>query len=219
MGDQVDLLRALPKSKRNVAARAEAKDPEVIRISREYGELYFDGSRDYGYGGYRYDGRWVPVAHDVIAHFGLRPGMRILDVGCAKGYLVKDLCDALPGVEAFGLDISAYAVRTGHPDVAGRLHVGSADALPFPDGSFDAVISIDTIHNLPRPRAGAALREIMRVGKGPAFVRVDSYRTPEEKAVFEAWVLTAEFHDYPDGWKALFAEAGYTGDYDWTIIS
>ena len=48
---------------------------------------------------------------------------------------------------------------------------------------------------------------------GQAFVQVDSYRTPEQKELFESWVLTAEFHDYPQGWIELFAEAGYTGDY------
>ena len=42
--------------------------------------------------------------------------------------------------------------------------------------------------------------------------------TPEQKELFESWVLTAEFHDYPDGWFNVFEEAGYTGDYDWTIV-
>lgn len=218
MGREIDLLRALPRTKRNLQARADAKAPEVVRISRQYGELYFDGPRDYGYGGYRYDGRWAPVAHDMIAHLGLRPGDRVLDVGCAKGFLVKDLLDALPGLEVFGIDISDYAVRNCHPDVVGRIHLGDAERLPFPDHSFQAVVSLDTVHNLPRERARTALSEIQRLCGGNAFVRVDSYRTPEQKAVFESWVLTAEYHDYPEGWIALFGEAGYTGDYAWTII-
>jgi len=218
MGQEIDLLSALPKTKRNITAREDAKDPEVVRESKKYGELYFDGPRDYGYGGYRYDGRWVPVAHDIIAHFGLKAGDRVLDVGCAKGFLVKDLLEALPGLEVFGLDISEYALMRCPPEIVGRLHLGSADHLPFPDGSFDCVISLDTVHNLPRPRAIAALREIQRLSGGRAFVRVDSYRTPEQKAIFESWVLTAEFHDYPAGWVELFDEAGYTGDYYWTII-
>ena len=218
MGREIDLLRALPKTRRNIQARCEAKDQEVVRISKRFGEMYFDGPRDYGYGGYRYDGRWVPVARDIIAHFGLKPGDRVLDVGCAKGFLVKDLLDVLPGLEVFGLDVSEYAVMHCHPDVVGRLHLGSADHLPFPDGAFACVISLDTVHNLPRARAKRALQEIERVARGRAFVRVDSYRTAEQKAVFEQWVLTAEFHDYPEGWQALFDEAGYTGDYDWTII-
>ena len=219
MGIQTYLTRALPKTKRNITARAETKDPEVVRISKQYGEMYFDGPRDYGYGGYRYDGRWVPVAKDVIDHFELEPGDRVLDVGCAKGFLVKDLLDALPGLEVFGLDISDYALMNCPGACVGRLHLGSADRLPFPDGAFKAALSLDTIHNLPRERAKVALRELQRVSNGRAFVKVDSYHTPEEKALFESWVLTAEFHDYPAGWLQLFEEAGYTGDYDWTVIS
>ncbi len=215
---EINLLTALPQTKRNVKARLTAKDPEVIRISKEYGEMYFDGPRDYGYGGYRYDGRWVPVAKDMIQHFNLKPGDRVLDVGCAKGFLVKDFMIACPGLEAFGLDISDYALTHCEPEVIGRLHLGSAERLPFPDNSFAAVISLNTIHNLPREQVLVALREIQRVSGGNAYVQVDSYHNPEQKALFEDWVLTAEFHDYPEGWIQLFKEAGYTGDYNWTLV-
>ncbi|MBO6520055.1 MAG: class I SAM-dependent methyltransferase [Rhodospirillales bacterium] len=213
---EVDLLRSLPRAKRNIEKRKDAKDPEVVRIAREYGELFFDGPRDYGYGGYRYDGRWVPVASDIIAHFGLKPGARVLDIGCAKGFLVKDLLSQ--GMDAYGLDISNYALMNCEPEVVGRLHLGSAVSLPFPDNSFDCVLSLNTIHNFKRPDAITAMKEIQRLCNGKAFVQVDSYHTAEQKEIFESWVLTAEFHDYPDEWVKLFDEAGYTGDYFWTVI-
>ena len=214
----VDLLRALPKSKRNVAARAAGKTEEVKRISREFGQAYFDGPREYGYGGYRYDGRWVPVARDIVAHFSLKPGDRVLDVGCAKGFLVKDLMAVCPGLEAFGIDVSRYALDHCEPEVIGRLHLGNAEDLPFPDGSFAAVLAVNSLHNLSRERCLTALREIERLAPGKGFVQVDSYDNPAGKALFEEWVLTAEFHDYPDGWIRLFTEAGYTGDYAWTVV-
>lgn len=215
---EVDLLRALPKTKRNIQKRSEAKDPNVIKISKQYGEMYFDGPRDYGYGGYKYDGRWIPVAQDIVQHFGLKPGDRVLDVGCAKGFLVKDLMKVCPGLEAFGLDISEYALKNCEPEVVGRLHHGSGDNLPFPTNSFDCVLSLNTIHNFTRERAIVAMSEIQRISNGRAFVQVDSYHTPEQKELFESWVLTAEFHDYPDEWLEVFKEANYTGDYYWTII-
>jgi ubiquinone/menaquinone biosynthesis C-methylase UbiE len=215
---EIDLLRALPRTRRNIQKRAEGKDPAVIAIAKKYGQEYWDGDRQYGYGGYRYDGRWRPVARDLIAHFGLKAGMRVLDVGCGKGFLVKDLMLECPGLEAFGLDISRYALMHCEKEVVGRLHLGSADSMPFPDGSFDCVLSLNTIHNFDRARAIVAMREIQRLSGGRAFVQVDSYRTPEQKEIFESWVLTAEFHDYPAGWVKLFGEAGYTGDYYWTII-
>ena len=215
---EVNLLAKLPKGKRNVNARAEAKTHEIIAVSRQYGESYFDGPRTYGYGGYRYDGRWMPVALDIINHFNLKPGDRVLDVGCAKGFLVKDLMKACPGLEAFGLDISEYALMHCEQEVVGRLHLGSADKLPFPDRSFNAVLAINTIHNLERADAMRAVQEIERLAPGRGFIQVDSYRTPEERELFLSWVLTAKFHDYPDGWIRLFKETSYTGDWYWTIV-
>jgi len=183
MGREVDLVRALPKTKRNIQARHEAKDPEVVRISKKFGEMYFDGPREYGYGGYKYDGRWVPVAHDIVAHFDLRPGQRVLDAGCAKGFLVKDLRDALPALAVIGLDISAYAIAHAHPDAKPYLIEGTIEAMPF-DEPFDAVLCLDTVHNLPRARAKTALQEIERLSRGRAYVRVDSYHTTQQKEIF-----------------------------------
>ena len=87
-----------------------------------------------------------------------------------------------------------------------------------PDKSFDLVLSINTIHNLPRDKAVTAISEINRVSRGNKFVQVDSFHTEEQKAIFESWVLTAEFYDYPEGWLKLFTEAGYDGDYFWTVV-
>ncbi|MDB5411044.1 MAG: class SAM-dependent methyltransferase [Rhodospirillales bacterium] len=214
---EIDLLRRYPRTKRDIGKRAHAKTDEHIRIARQYGAEYFDGPRELGYGGYRYDGRWLAIAEDMIAHWGLKPGDRVLDVGCAKGFLVKDLMKALPGLEVFGLDVSEYALVHCEPEVVGRLHLGSAIHLPFPDASFAAVVSINTLHNLPRADCIRALREIERLAPGRGYVQVDSYHSPEQRAVFLDWVLTAQTHYEPDGWRALFAEAGYTGDYYWTI--
>ena len=220
MGQYVDLLRSLPKPKRDVGGRKADKSPEVVEIAKRYGREYFDGDRKYGYGGYRYDGRWVSVAADILEHYKLaHTSARILDVGCAKGFLVNDLMHVDSSVQAFGLDVSHYAItRAFPPSVVGRLHLGSAVALPFPDKSFDLVVSINTLHNLRYPRLIKALQEMKRVSRGGIFVQVDSYRTPEEKALFEDWVLTARWHGYPDDWLKLFAEAGYDGDYCWTIV-
>ena len=215
---EVNLLSALPKSKRNIQKRHEAQTPENIARAREYGQAYFDGPRELGYGGYRYDGRWIPVAEDIVKHFDLKAGDRILDVGCAKGFLVKDLMKVCPGLDAIGIDISEYALINCEPEVKGRLHLGSADKLSFPDNSFNAVISINTIHNFERADAIHAIQEIERLAPGRGFVQVDSYRTPEQRELFLSWVLTAKFHDYPEGWIQLFQDAGYSGDWYWTIV-
>jgi SAM-dependent methyltransferase len=214
---EINLLARYPKAKRNVKARLGHKE-ENRRIALQFGKEYFDGAREQGYGGYRYDGRWLPIAQDIIRHFGLKAADRVLDVGCGKGFLVKDLMKTCPGLEGFGLDISEYAVTHCEPEVVGRLHVGNAMRLPFPDRSFQAVISINTIHNLDRAGAIQALKEIERIAPGRAFVQVDAYRNPEERQVFEDWMLTARTYGMPADWREILREAGYTGDYFWTIL-
>jgi ubiquinone/menaquinone biosynthesis C-methylase UbiE len=216
---EIDFLTSLPISKRKLNERRLDKDKNVIRIAREFGESYFDGDRKYGYGGYRYDGRWRSVARSLIDHYSLVPGMRVLDVGCAKGFLIKDLIIECPGLEVFGVDISKYALENCEKEVIGRLHLGDAKYLPFPDDSFDLVLSINTIHNFERNEVIQALREMMRVGKKHFYTVVDSFHTTKEKETFENWVLTAKFYDYPSGWLKVFEEAGYQGDFSWTIIN
>ena len=215
---EVNLLKSLPQSKRNLKLREVKKTEEHIRISRKYGREYFDGSRDYGYGGYKYDGRWKPVAIDIIKYFNLNKGDKVLDVGCAKGFLVKDLCDL--GINASGIDISQYALDNSIEGVRAKLSLANANQLPFPNDTFDAVLSINTIHNLDRNGCISALKEINRVCKSNnSFVQVDSYHTPEQKKIFESWVLTAKFYGYPQEWLEVFLEAEYSGDWYWTIIN
>lgn len=213
----VNLLRSLPTGNRSIKSRATAKTAEHIRISMEYGEMYFDGAREYGYGGYRYDGRWRTVAKDIVDHFNLKPGDRVLDVGCAKGFLVKDLLEL--GIDAYGIDVSRYALMNAEPEVIGRLQIGSAESLPFPDNSFKAVLAINSIHNLSRALCLKAVKEIERLAPSKGFIQVDSYHSEEQKEIFESWVLTAQFYDYPAGWIKLFQEAGYTGDWYWTVFN
>jgi len=214
---EINLLRHYPPAKRKMAkprAAGQANREAALRFGAEY----FDGSREQGYGGYYYDGRWVPIARDIVAHFGLKRGDRVLDVGCAKGFLIKDLMAVCPGLEVYGLDVSEYALRHSEPEAAGRLVRGTADRLPFRAGAFQVVLCINVIHNLERERCLAALREIERLAPGRGYVQVDAYRTAAEREIFLGWVLTAVTFLRPEEWRALFAEAGYTGDHYWTVL-
>jgi len=213
---EVNLLDRYPRAKRDIASRAAAV-PSQREVAKRFGKEYFDGERGQGYGGYRYDGRWVPIAERMRDFYALRAGDRILDVGCAKGFLLHDLRQVVPGVRVAGVDISEYAVIHAMDDVRRFLIVGSADALPFPDAAFDLVVSINTAHNLEHPRCVEAIREMERVSRSHKYLQVDSYLDDEQREKFARWQLTALTHFDPEGWRRLFAEAGYTGEYYWTI--
>ncbi|MFC3053741.1 methyltransferase domain-containing protein [Kordiimonas pumila] len=216
---EFNLLKSVPSIRRSVAARLVNKDVNRAEALK-FGQAYFDGPREQGYGGYTYDGRWKAVAATARDRYGLKAGMKVLDIGCAKGFFVHDLMEMVPGLEAVGIDISAYALEHALHSVQAHVQQGSADKLPFADHSFDAVFSINTIHNLDRAGCVAALQEMVRVCKNPGacFVQVDAYRNEAELTLFEAWMLTAQTYCTPDEWYTLFAEARYTGDYFWTIL-
>jgi SAM-dependent methyltransferase len=214
---EVNLLARYPLSKRNIKARLGNKK-ENSTIAMKFGKEYFDGTREQGYGGYHYDGRWIPIAQDIVKHFGLKSGDRLLDVGCGKGFLVKDLMKVCPGLEVFGIDISEYAVKNCEPEVIGRVHLGNATQLPFPDNSFAAVLSINTVHNLDRANCILAIQEMGRIASGRGYIQVDAYRNKEEEQIFLDWVLTARTYGTPEFWVEILREAGYCGDYYWTIL-
>ncbi len=218
MGIEIDLLSKYPKVKRDLRARLETKSEEARAIARRFDFDYFDGDRNHGYGGFTYQERfWKPVVPDLVSHFELSNKSRVLDVGCAKGFFLHDLKDALPGIEIHGVDISKYAIENAIETVRKNVRVGDARKLEFADDSFDFVMSINTIHNLNREDCAQALREIQRVSCGRAFITVDAYRNELEKERMEAWNLTALTMMSVDEWKAFFAEVGYDGHYYWFI--
>jgi len=213
---EVDLLDRYPRTSRDIAARAAAV-PAQREVASRFAREYFDGDRGQGYGGYRYDGRWMPVAERIRDHYGLSAGQRVLDVGCAKGFLLHDLLRVVSGLRVLGLDVSSYAITHAMDDVRPRLVVGSADRLPFADKSVDLVVSINTVHNLERSACVRALAEIERVARRHRYVQVDSWLNESQREKFERWQLTARTYFDPAGWRGLFAEAGYRGDYYWTV--
>jgi protein-L-isoaspartate(D-aspartate) O-methyltransferase len=201
-------------TKRDYLARVASGDKAAFaRIAKKFDFDYWDGDRNTGYGGYRYDGRWRAVAERMAAHYGVKAGDRILDVGCGKGFLLYEFMQAVPGVIVAGVDVSRYALENSKEEVRPHLQAGSAVSLPFPDKSFDVVLSINTLHNLRLPELEMALREIERVGMSKKYILMDGYRTEEEKVNLLYWQLTCECFFTPAEWEWVFQKCGYGGDY------
>lgn len=216
MGHEINLLRNYPKTKRALQKRALEKTAEDIRLAQEFGAAFFDGERKHGYGGFSYHPRfWQPVIPDFINHFGITSESSILDVGCAKGFMLHDFQQILPGIKVVGIDVSEYAIENCIPSQKENLIVGNAKSLPFEDNSFDFILSVNTIHNLELEECKKALREIERVSRRGAFIMVDAYENENEKEDLLNWVLTAKTILSVDKWKEVFQETGYSGDFFW----
>ena len=218
MGREIDLLINYPKTKRNVEERGAEKSEEDRAIARQFGKDFFDGDRKHGYGGFKYMSRfWQPVIPTFQEYWGLSGKSSVLDVGCAKGFMLYDLSLLIPGITVKGIDISGYAIENGLPEMKEHVSVANATELPFPDNSFDVVISINTVHNLERDECAKALQEIERVSRGKSFITVDAYRNEDEKRRMYDWNLTAKTIMSVDEWILFFNQIGYTGDYYWFI--
>jgi len=211
----IDFLQGMHAGTRRdyVQRVVEFDKAECSAIAKKYGAEYWDGERQYGYGGYQYDGRWLGLAEQLAEHYGLKADMRVLDVGCGKGYLLYELTQVVPGIEVAGLDISAYAIEHSKEEIRPFLRQGNASELPYDDDSFDLVVSLGTLHNLKIFDLYKALSHIERVRKDGAYVMVESYRNEREKANLLYWQLTCESFYSPEEWQWIHEKAGYTGDF------
>jgi SAM-dependent methyltransferase len=106
----------------------------------------------------------------------LKPGMRLLDVGCGPGSITRGLARRLAPGEVVGVDLSKETLASARAEAAAgrlsnvRFEEASVYQLPFPDGSFDVSYAHQVIQHLREP--GAALREMLRVVRPGGFVAV-----------------------------------------------
>ncbi|MCW8916134.1 MAG: methyltransferase domain-containing protein [Magnetovibrio sp.] len=212
----LDFLTPLHTStKRDYVQRVVEHDKgKCAEVACQWGQDYWDGERQYGYGGYSYDGRWYPIAEAIAKHYNLKAGNKVLDVGCGKAYLLYELTQAVPGLIVAGMDISEYGIENAKEEIKPFLQVASADKLPYEDNSFDLVYSINTFHNLKNFELWNAFQEIQRVGHKDRFVCVESYRNHSEKANLLYWQLTCETFYTPEEWDWFAKKTGYEGDFD-----
>lgn len=214
----VDFMSHVHKStQRDYLARvndAEFPKAKAAKLAKKWAHDYWDGDRRINYGGYRYmPGRWAPVGQAMIDHYGLKPGDKILDIGCGKGFQLYELTQLLPGLEVYGIDVSEYAIENAKEEVKSKIKLGNANSLPYEDNFFDFVFSINTLHNLHNYDLDKALREMERVGKKHKYICVEAYRTEEEKANLLYWQVTCEAFCTPEEWEWWFKTTGYSGDH------
>lgn len=154
------------------------------------------------------------VVRQVIAAMQLRPGERVLDLGCGNGWATRLIAQANAGVQAIGIDASPKMIERAEAlhsnTIRARYEVCSFEALDFKDNHFDRVFSMEALYYA--SDLSQAIRECFRVLKpgGSIETLVDYYA---ESPASEAWdkVMGLTLHRLGEAnWKRAFETVGFT---------
>ncbi len=202
-------------SKRNYVKRMLNNKAYASNIARKFEKDYWDGNKQFGYGGYRYiPNRWKEFSKKLIKTYKLNSRSRVLDIGCGKGFLLADLKKLLPEAEVTGYDISKYAKKKAHKDIKKNiLNIKAQDKYKFGNKKVDLLISLGTLHNLEIFDLEKAFNEINRVSK-KSYIWVESYRNTKELFNLQCWALTCQSFYTPKEWLWIFKKFNYRGDYE-----
>ena len=117
----------------------------------------------------------------------IRPGHRILDIGCGTGSLLIQLKRCYPGTDVVGLDPDPKALarasrKAARAAVSIQFDQGFGDELPYPEASFDRVFSSLMFHHVPTDEKGKTARAIRRVLKPSGEFHMLDFEGPENGA-------------------------------------
>ena len=143
-----------------------AKERTVVNkmYAWQLGKEYYDGSRLNGYGGFKYDGRWLKLLPKIIKRYKLNKNSKVLDLGCKKGFLLKDLNILVPGIKSYGIENHDYALKNAVKSKS-KLIKCEYTKLPFKNKSLDFVIAFNSLYMQNLGDVIKSLKEIERVSK------------------------------------------------------
>ena len=217
MGRLLNIVTKLhQRTARDYLARMTDAKVHCSEVARRFGRDYWDGERRYGYGGYKYDGRWAFVARQLIEEYSLKPGARILTSVCGRGHLLYEFAKLIPRCDVTGSTYQTRCLREGKRSALTDPS-DAREPFPFTNGSFDLAISVNSLHNLPPEDIVRALSEMERAANSKYLV-VESFRSPEELFNLQCWALTCETFLRPESWYWLFSNAGYSGEYEFIFF-
>ena len=215
---KINFWKHYPKSNRKNISRLRVKVPNKLKKKlQKFPKEYFDGKRAHGYGGYYYNPKFFrKIVKAMIKYYKLNNKSKILDIGCAKGFMMYEFKKALPACEVRGIDISRYCKMEAMRKIKKYIKIGTCEKLPYQNKYFDLVISISTIHNVSKNGIKKSLKEIVRVTKNNSFIRIKGYRNLKEKKKIEKWNIVAKSNLSKNNWLKLFKETKYKGDYQFS---
>ena len=204
-----------PEKPRYVGSDLRTINHRIVATLRD--KDFFDGNRNYGYGGFKYDGRWKSVAEKICNEYKLKNSSSFLQIGCEKGFLLKDLKDKNKKMRIEGIETSNYAITNSIPDAKENIkYCNNYTDLEYGDSEFDFIFALGVVYTHNLTNAMKCLREIQRVGKGKSFITLASYENRDDYWLFKQWSLLGTAILRKDEWRKVLSHVNYSGDYSFT---
>ena len=204
-----------PKNPRYVSENLRKIKHRIVASYRD--KEFYDGDRNFCYGGFKYDGRWKKVAVKICEEYKLNNNSSFLQLGCEKGFLLHDIKNLYPKLDIHGLETSEYAMNHSMENV--KQYVEKCDNyfnLKFEDNRFDFVLALGVVYTHNLTNAIRCLKEIQRISKGNSFITLASYKTKEDYWMFKQWTVLGTTILREDEWIEVLNHTNYTGDYYFT---
>ena len=201
--------------KKNAVNRVVKRKLKNKFIAWKLDKEYYDGDRNNGYGGFRYDGRWLKLLPRFIKKYKLTNNSKILDLGCKKGFIMKDLKILLPKARVYGIEDHLYPIKNAEKEIKNKIIYSNYYKIPFKKNYFDLVIGFSSIYKYNFNDVVKTINEINRVSKN-SFLTVASYANKKDRELFDKWTLLGTTILQKKEWQELFKILRYRGDYYFT---
>lgn len=203
-----------PKIKRYVGSKLRNISNRINSTYRD--KRLFDGNRNDGYGGFKYDGRWIPIAKKLSNKYKLNNKSKIIQLSCEKGFLLNDIKNLFPEMNITGIEQSDYAIKNSMKSIKKCIIKGNQDKLKlYKKNHFDFLLAIGVVYALNLTDAIKCIKEINRVSKN-SFINLASYKTKRDYWLFKQWSLLGTTILLEKEWIEILKHCKYKGDYYFT---
>jgi hypothetical protein len=182
-------------------------------LANEFDYDYYDGDRENGYGGFKYDGRWKKFLKKIIQRYKLNKNSRVLDISAKKGFFMHDLSLLVPGITVYGIEDHKYPIKKSMKSIKKNIKfVNSYCDIKFKKNYFDFVHAHNAIYRYSFKDLIEIIKIISKISK-KAHITIPAYSNSNDRSKFLDWSLHGGAILKKHEWRQLFNELGYDGDY------
>ena len=181
-----------------------------------FGYDYFDNPKSgRGYRGYVYTGRYYETAKKIIDHYKLKPNSKILEIGCAKGYLLYEFFKLK--MDVVGYDISRYAVDNCIEELKEMIFLGRVNDINENDNIYDLAIAKEVLSHMAIDDILFTINKLQNISKN-IYLVLQTVSEKKKANDMQSWDCTYKTMMIKKDWEKVLSSCGFHGDYQFNYI-